>query len=95
MVVMSQKNIFFSTKDYKGQTRALKVAEYATDPNYSKQLINLIERYKLYQYDKENKQKRTYSINYCLEWQKFYNKATETVASLMEDRFMAVIQKNQ
>ncbi|MCX7744289.1 MAG: glucosaminidase domain-containing protein [Flavobacteriales bacterium] len=37
--------------DYKGWARGLKAAGYATNPNYAEQLINLIERYKLHEYD--------------------------------------------
>lgn len=38
--------------DYKGWARGLKEAGYATDPRYADRLIELIERYKLNQYDK-------------------------------------------
>ncbi len=37
--------------DYKGWARGLKAAGYATNPNYAEQLTNLIERYKLYEFD--------------------------------------------
>lgn len=37
--------------DYKGWARGLKAAGYATNPNYANQLIELIQLYKLYQYD--------------------------------------------
>jgi LysM repeat protein len=37
--------------DYKGWAEGLRRAGYATSPNYSKQLISVIERYKLYKYD--------------------------------------------
>ncbi len=39
--------------DYKGWARGLKKAGYATDPNYAKRLIDLIERHKLYLFDEE------------------------------------------
>ncbi|SFD81807.1 glucosaminidase domain-containing protein [Thermophagus xiamenensis] len=39
--------------DYKGWARGLKKAGYATDPNYAKRLIDIIERYKLYEFDRE------------------------------------------
>lgn len=39
------------TTDYKGWAYGLKKAGYATDPAYPRKLINLIETYKLYQYD--------------------------------------------
>ena len=39
--------------DYKKWAYGLKRAGYATNPRYPELLINLIERYKLYQYDRE------------------------------------------
>lgn len=38
--------------DYKAWARGLKKAGYATNPRYAELLINLIERYELYQYDR-------------------------------------------
>lgn len=38
--------------DYKGWARGLKQAGYATDPRYADRLIDIIETYKLYEYDK-------------------------------------------
>lgn len=37
--------------DYKGWARGLKTAGYATNPKYADQLIDLIQLYKLYEYD--------------------------------------------
>ena len=37
--------------DYKGWAKGLKRCGYATSPTYAKQLINIIELYKLYKYD--------------------------------------------
>lgn len=37
--------------DYKGWAKGLKRCGYATSPTYAKQLINIIELYKLYRYD--------------------------------------------
>ncbi len=37
--------------DYRGWAYGLKKAGYATDPNYPKKLIKIIEDYKLYEYD--------------------------------------------
>lgn len=44
----------FSLKptDYKGWAKGLKAAGYATNPHYANLLIELIETYKLYDYDK-------------------------------------------
>jgi LysM repeat protein len=41
--------------DYKGWARGLQAAGYATSPTYANQLIELIERYKLYEYDQPGK----------------------------------------
>jgi len=41
------------TTDYKGWSRGLKKAGYATDPKYSHRLIKIIEDYKLYLLDEE------------------------------------------
>lgn len=38
--------------DYKGWAEGLKAAGYATDPKYTKRLIELIETYQLYKYDR-------------------------------------------
>ena len=40
------------TTDYKGWARGLKAAGYATNPQYADKLIELIQLYKLYEYDK-------------------------------------------
>ncbi len=49
----SRYNGLFKLKkdDYKGWARGLRKAGYATDPNYDKKLIRLIEELKLYHYD--------------------------------------------
>ncbi|MEK8126292.1 glycoside hydrolase family 73 protein [Paenibacillus filicis] len=39
--------------DYAGAARALQKAGYATDPQYANKLISLIERYKLFEYDRQ------------------------------------------
>lgn len=74
---------FFSAKDYKGQANALVKAGYATDPNYANLLIQLIEQYGLKKYD-ENISKK-YAVNYCLAWQQFYNRTTQTKLPISED----------
>lgn len=38
--------------NYKGWAKGLKKAGYATDPKYADKLISIIERFKLYKYDK-------------------------------------------
>ena len=47
-------NLFkLKKEDYKGWAKGLKTAGYATDRKYPQKLISLIERYKLYEFDKE------------------------------------------
>ena len=41
-----------STRDYKGWARGLKQCGYATNPQYANKLIQIIELYKLHEYDK-------------------------------------------
>jgi LysM repeat protein len=41
--------------DYKGWAKGLKEAGYATDPKYPKRLIDIIEKYELYRYDRDGK----------------------------------------
>ena len=41
----------YKITDYKSWAYGLKKAGYATDPNYPKKLINLIEEYRLHEYD--------------------------------------------
>ncbi len=43
----------YKVTDYKSWANGLKKAGYATDPAYPKKLINLIETYELYEYDKK------------------------------------------
>lgn len=38
--------------NYKGWAKGLKKAGYATNPNYDKMIINIVEKYKLYNYDR-------------------------------------------
>lgn len=44
--------------DYKGWAKGLKKAGYATDPNYANNLIRVIEKYYLYDFDKLKKNKK-------------------------------------
>lgn len=43
-----------NSNDYKGWARGLKQCGYATNPQYANKLIQIIELYKLHDYDKEN-----------------------------------------
>lgn len=40
-----------ASNDYKGWAKCLRVNGYATDPNYDKKLVRIIEKYKLYSLD--------------------------------------------
>jgi len=42
----------YKTSNYKAWAKGLKKAGYATDPKYPQKLIDLIERYQLYRFDK-------------------------------------------
>ena len=46
-------------RDYKKWANGLKAAGYATNPNYAKELINIIEDYQLYKYDTGENTKET------------------------------------
>lgn len=59
-----------NAKEYKTQAKALQACGYATSLDYSKQLINLIERLSLQQYDKEVKQYVERDITKPSEWAK-------------------------
>ncbi len=47
-----RKLFSLKTTDYRGWARGLKECGYATNPAYAKKLTDIIELYKLYQYDK-------------------------------------------
>lgn len=47
-----EKLFTLDKNDYKGWAKGLKEAGYATNPRYPELLIDLIERYQLYQYDR-------------------------------------------
>ena len=53
MVSGKRYQSLFSLKntDYRGWAHGLKAAGYATNPSYATKLINIIELYKLYEYD--------------------------------------------
>jgi len=69
------KNLFnLKIDDYKGWAKGLRKAGYATDPKYPNKLIDIIERYELYEYDeailkvskrdkkKKKKSDKTYTV---------------------------------
>ena len=56
----------YKITNYKAWAKGLKKAGYATDPNYSKKLIDLIERYDLYRFDRRGflKNKKIQLVEY-------------------------------
>lgn len=57
----------YKTNNYKAWARGLKKAGYATDPKYPQKLIDLIERYQLYRFDKRrffSKESKSKKITY-------------------------------
>jgi flagellum-specific peptidoglycan hydrolase FlgJ len=70
------KNLFnLKIDDYKGWAKGLRKAGYATDPKYPNKLIDIIERYELYQFDDEvlkfakrkNKKKKNRNESYIVK----------------------------
>ncbi|PWG04666.1 glucosaminidase domain-containing protein [Polaribacter aquimarinus] len=53
----------YKLRDYKRWAKGLKKAGYATDKKYPNKLIGIIERYKLYEFDKVNKRDFKFSKN--------------------------------
>ena len=72
LVTRSRYAFLFDLKitDYKGWAKGLKKAGYATNPNYPSLLIDLIEKYELYNYDKvdQSDQKLYFAHNYGLPY---------------------------
>lgn len=66
-----EKLFTLDKNDYKGWARGLKDAGYATNPKYPELLIDLIERYELYKYDKAEsyveKEKREEKLETIIE----------------------------
>ncbi len=65
------ENLFKLDKDdYRGWAKGLKAAGYATNPRYPELLIDLIERYELYKYDRQEtvieKTKREHNIEHVI-----------------------------
>ena len=50
--------------DYKAWAHGLKAAGYATNPKYAQLLINIIEEYKLYEYDTRNRSSHPARMTY-------------------------------
>ena len=68
-----EKLFTLDKNDYRGWAKGLKEAGYATNPRYPELLIDLIERYELYQYDRAEvsyaaKEKREEKIEEIIEY---------------------------
>lgn len=86
--------------DYKGWAKGLKEAGYATDPRYEKQLLELIEAYKLYKYDiidktaligKNNTIKQAEKKQNILSVKKSSEKETTTSREILQDGIVKYI----
>ena len=73
--------------DYKGWAKGLKAAGYATNPQYANKLIEIIQLYKLYQYDKAKDydkfmtdRAKDHRVNGVLHAIKYYNKNYYVIA---------------
>ncbi|MGJ1363339.1 glucosaminidase domain-containing protein [Sphingobacterium spiritivorum] len=66
-----EKLFLLDKDDYKGWARGLKSAGYATNPRYAELLIDMIERYELYRYDRSEtyveKEKREEVVDKVIE----------------------------
>lgn len=79
----------FSLKmtDYKGWAKGLQKAGYATDKSYANKLIQIIEDYRLYEYDKEGTKKTKINIQEYIVEEKAqnapqYNKPNNTLNTI-------------
>ena len=79
--------------DYKKWAKGLKKAGYATNPKYPKLLIDLIERYSLYNYDKDEQSvkklyfAKSYSLPYLIGFGAFYFKKKSILFSELNTSF--------
>ena len=79
--------------DYKKWAKGLKKAGYATNPKYPKLLIDLIERYSLYNYDKDEQSvkklyfAKSYSLPYLIGFGAFYFKKKSLIYSELNTSF--------
>jgi LysM repeat protein len=86
------------TTDYKGWANGLKEAGYATDPKYVRRLLELIETYELYKYDKPNQNKEIDAIK-NVPTQKTVKPSNsehiESTTALAEKKSVAKLETNQ
>ena len=67
--------------NYKTAAQNVKLDGYATDPNYSQKLISIIERYKLYEWDKSESKS---GASASKDTTKYFKKYTGESASLVD-----------
>lgn len=91
--------------DYKGWANGLKAAGYATDPKYAERLIELIEKYKLNEYDKlegvapvavepqKQEATTTVAINTIQKREIFLNNNRKYILVKSGDTFMKIAQE--
>ncbi len=88
------------TTDYKGWARGLKAAGYATSPTYAQRLIEIIQLYRLYEYDRAkgydkylvNHLKKNKGADLPLHDIKFYNKNYYVIAR-QGDTFQSIAKE--
>ena len=66
--------------NYKSACKNVRLDGYATDPNYTEKLISVIERYKLYEWDKSTNK----SVSASKDTTKYFKKYTGESASLVD-----------
>ncbi|MBD1433283.1 glucosaminidase domain-containing protein [Sphingobacterium sp. DN00404] len=91
-----EKLFTLDKNDYRGWAKGLKEAGYATNPRYPELLINLIERYQLYQYDRPevsyvNKEQREEKIEEIIQEKEIEEPATATNTDEMKSAVAMVI----
>jgi len=91
-----EKLFALDKNDYKGWAKGLKDAGYATNPRYPELLVNLIERYQLYQYDRPevsyvNKEQREEEIEEIIQEKEFEEPATITNSEDLKNAVAMII----
>lgn len=74
----------YKITDYKSWAHGLKQAGYATDPKYPQKLINIIETYKLYEFDEQGSRKTGGAVK--------QEKKKEKDAGLAEDHLFGYVE---
>lgn len=73
--------------DYKGWAKGLKKAGYATNPKYPQLLIDIIERYELYNYDIKDKELQKHTIKEIAHTEIFEYNRIKTVLVKDDDTY--------